>query len=376
MKRLSKPKLDSLGGGVILSLALHALVLGALLVSLPAPEAEPEPEEQVVEVTLVEPPEPEQATPPEPEAAPEPPPELEAAPEPPAPEPPAPEPETTPPAPEAEAPPPAPQAEAPAPESVPIPVLRPVLRFGEEDSGPKLSPDGDSAEEPAATETPKDAADPEAPLPVEAVPEQPESQEPETRSAEDVPSEAPVPSLALPELALPEADLSLGGEPEPGADPAPAALPETSPGPDAPEDTNAAPDAQAPAPDAAPSGDTGLAEAGELFSPNLTQDRAAMVAMGSLPREMRASQLCASELQQQLRNATPPYGLELLPTYQLRQGNVLAVDNAAFRADGAWYDLSFRCTVDDDALQVLSFAHRVGQPIPRDEWRARGFPDF
>ena len=55
---------------------------------------------------------------------------------------------------------------------------------------------------------------------------------------------------------------------------------------------------------------------------------------------------------------------------------MLAVPDAAFRADGAWYDLSFRCTVDDDALQVTGFAHKVGAPIPRDQWSARGFPSF
>ncbi|KGF66667.1 hypothetical protein LL06_26910, partial [Hoeflea sp. BAL378] len=70
------------------------------------------------------------------------------------------------------------------------------------------------------------------------------------------------------------------------------------------------------------------------------------------------------------------YGVELLPSYRLDAGNVLAVADAAFRADGAWYDLSFRCTVDDQAFGVVSFALKVGSAIPRDQWAARGFPEF
>jgi hypothetical protein len=48
----------------------------------------------------------------------------------------------------------------------------------------------------------------------------------------------------------------------------------------------------------------------------------------------------------------------------------------AFRADGRWYDLSYRCEIDADAMKVVSFAFDVGEPIPRSEWRKRGLPDF
>jgi hypothetical protein len=101
-----------------------------------------------------------------------------------------------------------------------------------------------------------------------------------------------------------------------------------------------------------------------------------MSAMGDLPRELRASQLCTTELREQLRYGTPAYRPEMLPAYRLDAGNVLAVPDAAFRAEGAWYNLSFRCTVDDGALRVIGFALTVGEPIPREDWAARGFPEF
>jgi hypothetical protein len=38
--------------------------------------------------------------------------------------------------------------------------------------------------------------------------------------------------------------------------------------------------------------------------------------------------------------------------------------------------MRFRCEVDADATKVVSFAYDVGDPVPRAQWRSRGFPDF
>ncbi|MDP2149387.1 MAG: DUF930 domain-containing protein [Parvibaculum sp.] len=372
-----------MGSGLALSLLLHALILAGLLVTLPEPEPETASEEQAVEVTMVE-----ESEAPEAPEIPEPPPEPEppAPPEPEAPEPDepeAPEPET----PDSQAPDPAPEA-AGAGEAAPIQVLRPVVQFGDDDSGPRLAPDGDSAEDRGTPETAQaetlDAAAPSepesaAPPPASETAE-PEIAETDIALSEQARSEPPatqVPGIALPEIALPEAPLAGGrlAEPDPAA---PAELAETA---------LAAPSETAPEPD--PSGDlpasgltapepagTELAEAGTLLSPVLTEDPVAMAAMGDLPRGVRASQLCTTELREQLRRDPRRYGIELLPSYLLEAGNVLAVNDAAFRADGAWLEVSFRCTVDDEALKVVGFAHRVGAAIPRDEWSARGFPSF
>jgi hypothetical protein len=98
--------------------------------------------------------------------------------------------------------------------------------------------------------------------------------------------------------------------------------------------------------------------------------------MGRIPREIRASQLCSTELREQLRHASPAYQPELLPSYRLPSGTVMEVRRAAFRAEAQWYDVSFRCEVDDNATKVVSFAFNIGSPVPRSEWRKRGFPDF
>ncbi|MCY0147939.1 DUF930 domain-containing protein [Hoeflea sp. G2-23] len=392
---------DGLSRALLVSLALHGVVFAALLMRLPVPVAEPEPDEQVVEVTLVAPPEPEPNPKPEPaqEAEPEPETPEPATEEPPAPE--APEQAESPPKPELEqAAAPPPSGEPAAGEAVPIPVFRPVFQFGERDAGPRVALDGNSSTEPAeaepsdiesetepATQPPVPESTEPDPAPTDAAAVTPDVSEqtppePEEAQPEPEPQEPEIAGLSLPEITLPASGLPQDtlSEPEPGTLP-----PATAPVDPAEPDASEADASQPPADNTAGSpADTDtdttapgeLTEVERLFSPVLTEDRAAMVAMGSLPREIRASQLCTSELREQLRNATPAYQPELLPAYRLDSGNVLAVPDAAFRAGGAWYALSFRCTVDDDAFKVASFALSIGTAIPRAEWKARGFPDF
>lgn len=370
MKRLRDIIVNRLSGALALSLLLHGLIVAALLITLPLPEPDAEPEEQVVEVTLVEPPEAPKSPLLE---APEPPPEPEV-PEPEVPEPLAEPGSTEPPQPT----PPAADAVDEA-EGVPIPVLRPVFRFGEQDSGSELEPDGGAAEAPAE------------PRPNEVAPkaDTAESQQPEEQQDQPEPAPDSAPTLALPlDITLPEADLdgapngladaadetdltSLPEDPADTVSTAPQAKPAEPVKPDKPADKVI----ETPA-DTGPVSDNGLPGVRKLSSNVNTGHAVATTAMGALPRGLRASQLCTSELREQLRNAPERFRLELLPSYRLDSGNVLTETNAAFRADGVWYSLSFRCTVDDEALQVTGFAHAVGQPIPRSEWNARGFPAF
>ena len=81
-----------------------------------------------------------------------------------------------------------------------------------------------------------------------------------------------------------------------------------------------------------------------------------------------------SELRDQLLNADPPFLPDLLPQTRLKEGTVIEIRNNAFRSFGQWFELSYRCEIDPEATKVLSFAYRVGDPIPRSQWARRGFP--
>lgn len=343
-------------GGLTISLLLHAVVAGVLLLSLIF-QPEPQAEEQVVEVSLVAPPEPAAEEPPAEEAKPEEP----AAEEPKAPEPPpAPEPEK----PEAEPPPPpepppaAPEAEEqpelPDAAQAPIPVLRPVVKFAEKDSGPEISK-GTEAE---ADLTPETAAElEEAEQEVAAATPQPDIDLPEAT----LPEEAPMPDAAA------EAAEGEGAEAAP-----PAASQPTAEEKKAAEAKAAAEEKEKPIKEAALVPRT----VKKLFSHAISGDETAATAMAGLSRQERGDQLCGTELSQQLRNGRPAYMPYLLPILRLKQGNVIDVKLAAFRdVNGEWINIAVRCEVDDNATEVVKFSLSVGKPVPRGQWRARGFPE-
>jgi hypothetical protein len=111
-----------------------------------------------------------------------------------------------------------------------------------------------------------------------------------------------------------------------------------------------------------------------LLSPAPINDVSSMMAMGSTSRGERVGKLCFTELAVQLANNSPAYINPRLPVIPLAEGTVLEVPRDAFEWDSQWYDLSYRCEVDAQATKVVSFAFRVGKPIPRSEWASRGIP--
>lgn len=199
------------------------------------------------------------------------------------------------------------------------PVLRPVFQFGEKDAGPREAADGNSAEDSSASAT---------------APGDPDKQglaEPLAVTAVEAPDQAAQPGT--PEIPAPK--------------PADAVK------------------VQKP---------SQLQEAKTLFSQKITGDPIATTAMRDVPRGVRAGRLCVTELRAQLLNALPPYFPDLLPSDELTGGTVIEIPNTAFRANRKWYDLSYRCEVDKDAMKVVSFAFHVGDPVPRSEWERRALP--
>lgn len=345
MEKTSAKRWGKLGGAVVASVALHLAVLAVFLVKLPELLPQPQPEETVT-VELVPPPE--EKKPEEKAKAKEPPPPEEAkAEEAKADEPPVP----------AEPPPPS-QGEG---QPVPLPVLRPVFEFGEKDSGPKQDMSGNASQE-AAMPPPGTKPQPEEAKPSETAAEKP--------SAADEPPGSPLPD----DIDPPEVVMANPGAPDKGTAGAESSsetsieLSQVKP-PSEPATTQPAEATEARPP-------SNLSEVTTLFSRSVTDDPYAMTAMAGLSRSERADQLCLTELREQLRHEAPQYRPVLLPSFTLEQGTVLDIREAAFRTSSQWYELSFRCEVDEDVTKVASFAFHIGDPIPKSEWERRGFPAF
>lgn len=377
-----KPRGD-IRWGIPASILVHVVFVAALFFHLPADQSEPQKEESV-QVEIVPPPEepekkpeeqkaeekkpeekkpeeakPEEKKPPEPAKQEE---AKKAEPPPPPPEPPKQEEAKKqepppPPAPEekpAEPPPSADQAKG-----QPLPVLRPVFEFGEKDGGPKKSETGNASKE-TTNPSAESKADAEAVEPVKQAEEAP--------TVVEAPPANPVPDdIQLPEVGIAAANGLQNG-------------PVTGTSPDATRtEIVTAPPAASPKGDPSKTPTPGkpleLTEAKTLFSQSETDDPIATTAMGSIPRGVRAGQLCATELGQQLRHSSQSFRLEIVPAYELPSGRVLEIKRGSFRANAQWYDFSFRCEVNENATRIVSFAYDVGAPVPRSEWRKRRFPE-
>lgn len=413
-----KPR-HKLYGGIAASVALHVIIAVALFVRLPAAEMQP-PQEESVSVEIVPPPEeqpaeeksaeqeqalnltmpepkseeekPQEQAPPPPEPAPQPAEEATAEPPPP---PPAPEeeaeaeqppPEEVPPAevpPPAEEPQPEEQATEPPPQQQPepatesatqnneqqeangrpLPVLRPVFEFGEDSKGSGISSDGNAAEEGEVAKA--EDRDPE--IPSEEVEETSEAEPSETEA-----SETGAAAPALPQDVAPPSLETANANPLATSDDGTI---EGILADIAAEPVEKPPVEEKPVEDKA-SKEKPMTEAKRLFSQTDTSDASATTAMGNIPRGVRASQLCTTELREQLRHGSPAYQPEILPSYSLPKGNILDIRSAAFRAGAQWYDVRFRCEIDDGATKVVSFGLEVGGAVPRSQWKARRFPEF
>lgn len=189
-------------------------------------------------------------------------------------------------------------------------LFRPVYQFGEEDAGPEDLTEGDTAGE----------AETEAEPTSEEQPEEPESPQQTVEALEAPDGEA----VAVPEIE---------------------------------EETPTQSDTAETAP-----------------SPQDNEAPIATTAMNDIPRGIRAGELCVTELRRQLIGSVPPYLPNLLPTYRLDEGTVLQVRKGAFRSSAGWYNLKFRCEIDETATRVVSFEFDVGAPVPRAEWASRGLP--
>lgn len=366
-----------MGWGIPASILLHVVFVAAFFVHLPVNQPEPEKEESVQVEIVPQPEEPEKKPeeqkaeekkaekkkpaeeakkPPEPvnkeeakKAEPPPPPEPPKQEEAKKQEPPRPAPRQK----TAEPPASADQAKPQA-----LPALRPVFEFGEKDGGPKKSATGNAS---------KEMTNPPAESKADAKVVEPVKQAKEAPTVVEAPPANPVPDdIQLPEVGIAAAN-GLRNGPVAGISPDAAKT-----------EIVTAPPAASPKsdPSKAPTGKPmELTEAKTLFSRNETDGPVATTAMGNIPRGVRAGQLCWTELNQQLLHSPQSYRPEIVPVYELSSGTVIQINRGSFRANAQWYDFRFRCEVNENATKVLSFAFDVGAPVPRSEWRARGFPN-
>ncbi|WP_157179401.1 DUF930 domain-containing protein [Phyllobacterium sp. YR531] len=119
-----------------------------------------------------------------------------------------------------------------------------------------------------------------------------------------------------------------------------------------------------------------LAPAKQLFSEESLSSFRVRQSARKMSASDRIKQLCTIEALEQVRRQRPGSFPDLLVPYS-RSGERLSdyalnASGGAFRSRGDWYNINFKCTVDNSRSKVVSFSFAVGDAVPKSEWSGRG----
>ena len=123
-----------------------------------------------------------------------------------------------------------------------------------------------------------------------------------------------------------------------------------------------------------------LKPAEKLLSNARLADPMMREALGQLPRPRRIVQLCTVEALSQIMATRPGTMLHGMVPFGDQDGKIendtLTASGGAYRTmAGEWFDISFRCSVNVEKMQVTGFNYRLGDhKLTRDERAARGLP--
>ncbi|MGF6176181.1 DUF930 domain-containing protein [Ensifer sp. 4252] len=119
-------------------------------------------------------------------------------------------------------------------------------------------------------------------------------------------------------------------------------------------------------------------EAEELFSAKSIADPRVKQAMGQLPVKKRILQLCSIEALEQIRHERPKDFPDMLVPFGPSGGFIgkeqIDASGGAYRSKGNWYDVNFRCKVNLETVEVVSFSYAIGGIVPETAWKSRKLP--
>lgn len=119
-------------------------------------------------------------------------------------------------------------------------------------------------------------------------------------------------------------------------------------------------------------------EAAELFSAKSITDPRVKQVMGQLPVKKRILQLCSIEALEQIRHQRPKDFPDMLVPFGPSGGFIgkdqIDASGGAYRSKGNWYDVDFKCKVDLETVEVVSFSYAIGGIVPEMTWKSRKLP--
>ncbi len=119
-----------------------------------------------------------------------------------------------------------------------------------------------------------------------------------------------------------------------------------------------------------------LTEAKVLYSEKAIADPRFKQALLKLPLKVRIRQLCTGEAFEQIRHQRPHNQPEGLVPFGPKGGfifeNRMEASGGAYHNKSDWYDVDFKCLLNEDATEVVSFSIAIGNDIvPKSTWKVR-----
>lgn len=91
-----------------------------------------------------------------------------------------------------------------------------------------------------------------------------------------------------------------------------------------------------------------------------------------LDPQTRLEQRCDAEVLDRISHDDHKYKADRVVAYAFAtpqmSADAIKSTGAAFRSNGQWYRLKFKCQTAPDHMQVLQFRYRIGDEIPEADW--------
>lgn len=91
-----------------------------------------------------------------------------------------------------------------------------------------------------------------------------------------------------------------------------------------------------------------------------------------LDPQTRLEQRCDAEVLDRISHDDHKYKADRVVAYAFgtpqMSADAIKSTGAAFRSNGQWYRLKFKCQTAPDHMQVLQFRYRIGDEIPEADW--------
>lgn len=92
----------------------------------------------------------------------------------------------------------------------------------------------------------------------------------------------------------------------------------------------------------------------------------------ALDPETRLEQRCDAEVLDRIALDDSRFHPDRVVAYATQepklQGDEIKTKGGAFRSQGEWYHVAYKCQTAPDHMQVLSLRYTIGDMIPEDEW--------